>query len=748
VTPPNGLLSERYELVREVGRGGMAVVYLAVDRKHDRQVAVKILRPELTTSLGADRFLREIAIVAKLTHPHILPLYDSGNSDDSLFYVMPFVEGETLRDRLGRETQLPLADATRIAREIAGGLSYAHSFGIVHRDIKPENILLSTGLAVIADFGIARALSAAGADNLTGTGLGIGTPKYMSPEQCAGDEVDGRSDVYALGCLFYEMLVGEPPFSGPNVQAILARHTLATIPRVQTVRGGVPAQVDDVISRALAKIPADRFATALEFAEVLDDALAAPDSPAARTGVVPSTHRNSIAVLPFVNMSGDPDNEFLSDGISEEIIQSLTKVSDIHVIARTSAFSFKGRPEDVRTIGEKLNVGSILEGSVKRAGNRLRINAQLVNVSDAFELWSERFDRQLTDVFEVMDSIAGAIVEALQVELLDDRRLFAAGTEDFDAYEFYLRGRFHWNKRTPSDLQQSVEMMESAIALDPAFALANAGLADAYTIMGIYGMRSPLEVMPLAKQAGERALAIEPGNAEALTSVACGLAMFDWDWKTAERYFTTAILANPKYPTAHQWYAINCLAPQKRFVDAHNALRTAREIDPLSLVVHASRGLVYYYEGKYDRAQSEYDRVFEIDANFGMAYYFSGQAHERIGRYDDARDAFERALEIIGESPEIIAALGHLHAVADDRDLAQKRLARLMTLSETRHVSAALVAQVHAGLGEEDAAFEWLGKALQQHAPELAWLGVRPTFDVLRPSPKFENLLRKVRLQG
>lgn len=741
------LLSGRYRLERELGRGGMAVVHLARDLKHDRPVAVKVLRPELTASIGAERFLREIGIVAKLAHPHVLPLYDSGEDRAQIFYVMPFVEGESLRERLIRETQLPLADVVRITREVAGGLGYAHGLGVVHRDIKPENILLSAGHGIIADFGIARAVSEAGGDDLTGTGIAIGTPDYMSPEQAGGDaRVDARTDIYALGCVLYEMLTGEPPFRAATVQATLARHSMAPVPRIHTVRNTVPPEIDEVVACALAKVPADRFASAAEFAEALDGAVAQHTGSAISVAVPAAPRTSSIAVLPFLNMSGDPDNEFLSDGITEEIIQTLAKVDGIHVVARTSAFVFKNTQADIRSIGEALNVATILEGSVRRAGNRIRVNAQLINAQDGFEVWTDRYQRQLDDVFELQDDIAKAIVEALHVKLLDERPLASSGTSNFEAYELYLRGRYLWNKRTDHDLQRSVELMLGALAKDANFPLAHSGLADAYTIMGIYGLRPPGEVMPLAEEAADRALQIEPRNPEALTSRACVKGMYHWAWSEAERDFNDSIAHNPKYATAHQWYAVHCLAPQGRFVDAHNALRRARELDPLSAVVHASRGVVYYYERKYERALAEYQRVFDIDPTFGLAHYFAGLAYERTAHYEEALAAFQQAVQHSGNTPETIAAVGHVHAVSGNRSAADERLAELTALSQQRYVSPVLIALIYTGLGDTASAIDWLQKGLGLRATEMAWLGVRPVFDPLRPHPEFRSLLETVRL--
>jgi TolB-like protein len=395
-------LSDRYRIEHTLGRGGMATVFLAEDLKHGRRVAIKVLDPEVAAAIGAERFLGEIATVARLTHPHILPLHDSGVADGLLYYVMPYVEGESLRDRLAREKQLPLEDALRIAREVADALDYAHRRGIVHRDIKPENILLDEQHATVADFGVARAIAAVGDEKLTRTGATIGTPSYMSPEQVAGGSVDARTDVYALGCVLYEMLAGQAPFTGPTAESIAFQHLNAAPPRVTLLRPSVPGQVEQVITKALAKTPADRFATGVEFvdaASLLGDLTSvrsqrfAPKLASSRRG--PS----SVAVLPFVDMSPAKDQEYLGDGIAEELINALVRVQNLRVVARTSAFAFKGANVDVREIGHKLNVDTVLEGSVRTLGNRLRVTAQLISVADGFHLWSERFDRELVDVF-------------------------------------------------------------------------------------------------------------------------------------------------------------------------------------------------------------------------------------------------------------------------------------------------------------------------------------------------------------
>ena len=433
-------LVDRYAIEREVGRGGMATVYLAQDVRHHRPVAVKVLHPQLAVSLGSDRFLREIQIAARLQHPHIVPLYDSGQAEELLYYVMPYVEGESLRQRLAREPRLPVEDAIQIARAVAAALDYAHRNHVVHRDIKPENVMLHQGEAVVTDFGIAKAVTAA-ADNLTQTGTAVGTPAYMSPEQAAGEaELDGRSDVYSLGAMLYEMLAGTAPFTGVTAQAIIAKLFTEPVPSLREHREDVAEWLDQAVRKALAKAPTDRFAPAAQFAQALAWPSGGSTPPGTPAGV---SAPKSIAVLPFVNMSADPENEYFTDGIAEEIINALTKIQALRVAARTSSFAFKGKNEDIGEIGRKLKVATVLEGSVRKAGTRLRVTAQLVNVADGYHLWSERYDRQLEDVFVIQDEISENIVRALRVVLSEEekRAIEKAPTENVQAYDYYLRGR-------------------------------------------------------------------------------------------------------------------------------------------------------------------------------------------------------------------------------------------------------------------------------------------------------------------
>src|SRR5881396_1727591 len=665
-----GALADRYAIDRELGHGGTATVYLARDLKHGRSVAVKVLRPELAAALGAERFLREIEIAARLTHPHILPLHDSGEAGGFLYYVMPFVEGESLRDRLNREPQLPVEEAVRIAREVATALSYAHSQDVVHRDIKPENILLSGGEAVVADFGIARAIVAAGAETLTDTGLAVGTPGYMSPEQATGAmQLDGRSDVYSLGCVLYEMLAGHPPFLGTTAQEILARHSLDAVPPLRTIRPELPPALERVVLKALAKSPADRFRTPAALSEALAPAIAPPSirRRAARSiGLVavgasllaagyalfsrrpvadPSGEAaHSIAVLPFVNIGADPNNEPFSDGMSEELITALTKVADLRVTARMSAFSFKGKEVDIREIGSKLNVSYVLEGSVRRAGSQLRVSAQLINAATGYHLWSDEYDRDARDVFTVQDEIARAIVAALRVKLSGaaNAALVKPATGNAEAHDLYLQGRYFFAKRDSTSLRKAQDYFERAIADDPSYALAYAGLSDAYSHRAVFGYVPPHDIHAKAKQAVLRALALDSTLVEAHTSLGFIELFLEWDWATAGRELDRALALDPRYPPAHLFRAWYFLATD-RMDDAISEVQTAVNLDPFSSVNNARLASMLYYARRYNEALAQARRLREMDSMFFQAGVELARAYLQLGRCDEALAALKQA---------------------------------------------------------------------------------------------------------
>ncbi len=750
-------LTDRYRVERELGRGGMAAVYLAEDVKHHRKVALKVVRPEVAQALGAERFLREIEIAAPLHHPHILPLYDSGEAAGSLYYVMPFVEGESLRERLNREKQLPLDDALQITREAADALSYAHGLAIVHRDIKPENILLEAGHAVVSDFGIARAVSAAGGEGLTQTGIALGTPAYMSPEQAAGEPtIDGRSDIYSLGCVLFEMLTGRAPFTGATPQAMLVRRLTEPAPELRAVRETVPEAVERAVHKALARLPADRFATAAQLADALrassTEAGAEPSGPLLVRGraVRPRrVTRKSIAVLPFVNMSPEKENEYFSDGMTEELISALSKIEGVHIASRTSVFALKGKEQDVRKIGEALGVSTVLEGSVRRAGEKLRITAQLVDTRDGYHLWSETYEREMKDVFVIQDDISRAIVNALQLKLRGRKHapLIKRHTQNLQAYHLYLQGRHFWDRRTAEWMMKATKCFEHAVEQDPNYALAYSGLADCYAVLAIaeYGALAPKEAMPKATAAAQRALEIDPALGEAHTSLAHITAFYEWQWAEAADGFRRAIELNPRYAIAHHWYA-TYLAAMGRLDDAVAAEQRAQELEPLSLFINKNLGTMLFYARRYEQAVRQYRETIELDPAFGRTHFFLGLACETLGRYDEAIAEFESALAVSGRSAVILAALGRTYGLAGDRAAAFHVLDELSERSLREYVPAFSIAMLREGLGDRDQAFEWLEKAYDERSSWLTALNVDPLFDNLRSDSRFGTLIKKAGL--
>jgi TolB-like protein len=743
-------LAERYAIQRELGRGGMATVYLAEDLKHRRPVAIKVLQPDLAAAIGPERFLREIQIAAGLSHPHILPLHDSGEAGGFLYYVMPYAEGESLRACLDRERQLPIPQALRIAREVAEGLGHAHDRGLVHRDVKPENVLLEHGHAVVADFGIARALDAADRTRLTETGIAVGTPAYMSPEQTTGtDALDGRSDIYSLGCLLYEMLAGEPPFTGPGPQAVMARRLTEPVPQIAGRRDTVPAALQAVLNRALARLPADRFATAAELARALQAAeLEAATRPEVATGERRATARErAIAVLPFANLSPDPENEYFADGMTEEIINTLAQLEGLHVAARTSSFAFKGKQEDLRVIGEKLGVGVVLEGSARKAGHRLRITAQLINVADGYHLWSERFDRTLDDAFAIQDEIARAIAERLRVSLgtSGDQPVVEPPTENLRAYELYLQGRFFWNQRGPG-LARGLQHFEQAVALDPTFPLAHAGVAQAYTLLGFYGAMRPREAMPQAKEAARRALALDEGLAEAHNALGFVHMAFDWDWEAAEAELRRAIALDPKLVAARIWHATYLTFIRGVHDEALAESRLAVELDPLSPHPRYQLSVTLFASRRFEEAAMEAERAVQIDPTYFLAHRQLGFALSELGRIQEAVATHERAVDLSNRNPWALSELCNLCAWTGNIERAVALYQELESRSSSEYVQPTGLAVSAWLLGRRDEAFAWLERALEERDMLLCVFKYWPTMERggLSDDPRFAGVLEGV----
>jgi serine/threonine-protein kinase len=744
-------LEGRYAIQREIGHGGMAVVYLAQDLRHERTVALKVLQPRFSEALGADRFLREIKVAARLHHPHLLPLYDSGDAGGLLYYVTPYVEGGSLRQLLTHEGRLRPAKALRLAREIADALDYAHRNQVIHRDIKPENILLEEDHAIVADFGVARAISAAADSGLTQTGILLGTPAYMSPEQATGEALDGRSDVYSLGCVIYEMLVGHAPFTQANPMALLAARVTSAAPTVRSAGASVPAAVDHLVGRALALLREHRHPSAAELAV----ALGAAEQEIAYGTPTPGTTQPvarvaALAVLPFVNLSNDPDNEFFSDGITEELINALTRVKGLRVTSRTSVFAFKGRDQDVREIGQRLNVSAVLEGSVRRAGNRLRVTAQLVNAADGYHLWSESYDRQLADVFEVQDELSRSIVNTLRPRLVgeDSGPLVLPATASVEAYTAYLKGRYFWNKRTLDGYRRGIDFFEQALTKDPNYALAYTGIADCWAMLAFdyFGGVAPGEGMPRAKAAALKALELDDSLAEARSPLAVVAMLHDWDYVASEQQFRRALQIKPGYFPARLWYSF-MLSVTGRHEEALELIRRTAELEPLSLIVHQAVARILHYAGRDEEALEHCYRLIEMDPSYVTAYETLTRPLLVLGRYEEALEAAREGVERSGRWSLLLAALGQVYGRMGRREEALAVVAELEAQARQRYVPRYHIAMVYYGLRGEADAMQQLERSVQERSGVVAWAKVDPLINWLMPNERFRQVLCQVGLE-
>jgi TolB-like protein/Tfp pilus assembly protein PilF len=755
-------LADRYRIERELGGGGMATVYLAEDLKHERKVAVKVLRPELGATLGAERFLHEIKLSARLNHPHILPVHDSGEADGFLFYVMPYVEGETLRQRLDRERQLPLEDAVRIASEVADALSFAHGLGVMHRDIKPENIFLEAGHAVVADFGIARALTVAGGERLTETGMSVGTPAYMSPEQGAAEgEVDARTDIYALGCVLYEMLAGDVPFPGTSGQAILARKAADPVPSLRVVRETVPPAMEAVVTRALARVAADRMATAQEFAEALTRASAAEPaarvvrpigrpwrrSVAAAAGVVlvaaaawwlttqaGGPTYQSLAVLPLATFTTDPEQEYFVEGVHEALISELAQVG-LTVIGRGSMMRYQNTEKPIREIARELSVDAVVEGSVFWAGDSVQIRARLVDGATQDPVWTGSYMGNLRNVLTLYRGLTRAIADEIRLTLSPQAEAHLASAQQVDpqTYEAYLRGMHYLYKGTPEDIQQGLAYLQEAVDANPQDPLAHAGLAYGYVTIG-HSYGGDADTWERARAAADRALELDSTLAEAHAVLADLKLYVEWDWAGAEQAFKRANELNPSLPMNHYQYAWY-LYLFGRLDEAIAEMKRAQELDPFVPLHTVWLAFFYVMAGQYDDAMTEARKVLELDPDNGIARGIPAAVYFQRGMFE----------EVIAGAPE--SGGGELlvfsYAAVGRMDEAREIVAQLEALEVP---PAWQLAGMHAGLGQKDEAFRWLELAYEAHNQYVPFTRVWPSFASLRDDPRYLDLLRRMNL--
>ena len=747
-----GATISHYRILRKLGEGGMGEVYLADDTKLKRRVALKFLPAQFASDEEfKTRFRREAQAAAALNHPNVITIHEVGEHESRPFIAMEYVEGQSLKELIAGK-KLSIEGAIDIATQICEGLSKAHQAGVVHRDIKSHNVLIDKDHRVrILDFGLAKLKRGA---MLTRIGTTVGTTAYMSPEQARGEEVDQRTDVWALGVVLYEMLTGQMPFKGEHDQAVIHSLLNSEPEPITDLRRDLPIGLEQVLSRALAKDPEDRYQQVGEVLTDLRSIKQGYESGVTRTLFSGASSSPSIAVLPFSNLSADKEQDYFCDGMAEEIINALTHVEGLRVLARTSAFSFRGKEIDIREIGRKLNVKTVLEGSVRKAGSRLRITAQLVNVSDGYHLWSERYERDIgalccpEDIFAIQDEISLAIVDNLRVKLLKGERtkLARRHTDDLDAYNLYLKGRYFWNRRTDSALKRAIEHFQQAVEKDPSYAPAYAGLADAYITLQDYSFISPKEVLPKAKEAVGKALELDSTLGEARTSLAQILHR-EWDWEGAEREFKRAIQLNPGYPTAHHWYALS-LTYAGRSDEAIAEIRRALELDPLSLIINRNLGLVLYYARCYDQAAEQLVKTLEMEPAFSLVHASLGRICVQRGLYPKALSEFQKEKDNLGSSnPELESWQGIACAKMGRTEEADKILTHLLQRAEQAYVPPILVASLCFALGKSVQGFEWLEKGCRQHDSTMVEIRADPGFDGVRSDPRFIQLLKKVGLE-
>ena len=746
-----------YKILAVLGAGGMGEVYRAHDPRLGRDVAIKVQPEHLTGDpRSLARFELEARAVAALSHPNILAIFDFGSHQGVRYVVTELLEGESLGQRI-RRGAIPWPEAVNIGIAVSEALTAAHSKGLIHRDLKPDNIFLTTdNQTKLLDFGIARWKTDAitnekpplVAQTLAGTLLG--TMGYMSPEQMRGEPADAPSDIFSFGCVLYEMLTGTHAFHRDSAAETIAAVLNEGPAPPRGPKALIPPDLGRIVASCLQKRPEDRF----QNAKALASALKAINERARSTEIsklLPQVARgeaiDSIAVLPFENSGGGPELEYLTDGITESLINSLSQLDSMRVVARSTVFKYKGQEIDAEAMGRALKVRALVVGRVMQRGESLNVQTELVDVLEGSQIWGKQYNHKFSDIFVVQEVIASEIARKLKLKLSleQKKRLTRRYTENSEAYQLYLKGRYYWNKRTPEWMRKGIENFQLAIETDPGYALGYAGLADCFALLGSYGALSPGDAFQRAKSSALKALEIDPKLAEARTSLAFAEGFYDWDWRAAQLSFKSAIKLSPSYPTAHHWYSYLLMA-HARWDEAFSTIRRALDLDPLALVINAQLSWALHLSRRYDDAVEQAQKTLEMDPNFGIAQLWLGLSHVQNGNYDKALPTLQAAHNILGAAPIVLGALGQTYALAGLRDEAKETLAELAQQGRERYVTPVAMALIFLGLGELDEAFKWLEKALEDRSWWLAWLKVDPLFDPGRSDPRFQSLMSHVGL--